>query len=176
MDPVRHMDLALLLASATWATACDVPTPAMTAVRVEQRQCDPASDEAQLRRLLDGVTILEVEPRYSLVHTMSNNAEERIFGATIRMRPPEGISAEQMTRMLQCHSARALLGHIDPAPISNDPFWLPNAWVSIDVKPEEGNYAVTTETDRSADNIRLAALAAAFARTRGASASGPSLE
>jgi hypothetical protein len=176
MDAARCMDLTLLLAAAALGTACDVPTPEMTAVRVAQRQCDLASDEAQLRRLLDGVTILGAEPRYSFVHTMNNNAEERIFGATIRMRPPEGISAEQITRMLQCHSARALLGQIDPSQVSNDPFSLPNAWVSIDVKPVDGNYAVTTETDRSADNIRLAALAAAFARTRGAAASGPSLE
>jgi hypothetical protein len=176
MDPVNRSGFAVLVTATLLASACGGPPPAVTADRVERLQCDPGSDETRLVQLFSGSSVLGAEPRYSHVLTMNNNAEERICGAKILMRPPEGMSAEQVTRLLQCHGARAVLGRIDGPELSEDPFWLPDAWVSIEVKPDDGNYAVTTETDRLADNIRLAALAAAFAQAHGAPASGPSME
>jgi hypothetical protein len=88
------------------------------------------------------------------------------------MRPPEGISADRMTRILQCHSARVLLGQIDRPEPSKDPFSLRDALVNIDVKPQDGNYVVTLETDKTADNIQLTALAASFAQAHGVSTGG----
>jgi hypothetical protein len=155
------------------ATACGAQPPLAMAARVARVQCDSDFNEAQLIEVLNDSNVLEAEPRYSHVPTMNNNAEERIDGAMIRMRPPEGVSLERLTRLLQCHSAKALLGDIDRTAIPDDPFWLPNAWVGVDVRSSDGNAVVIVETERNADNIRLAALAAAFARHRGGSA--PSL-
>jgi hypothetical protein len=71
--------------------------------------------------------------------TSNNNSEERVSGAKLIVRPPAGVSAEQMTRVLQCHGARVLLGRVDSSAIPDDPYWLPDAWVHIDVRPENGN-------------------------------------
>jgi hypothetical protein len=161
--------VAFLLTAAAWASACASPPPAATAARVERLQCDPGSDEAHLAELLNNGTILEVQPRYSPIATMKNSPGERVGGVQILMRPPEGISPERMTRILQCHSARTLLGQIDRLDPSRDPFSLPNAWVSINVKPKDGNYAVTLEADKIEDNVQLAAIATSFAQAHGVS-------
>jgi hypothetical protein len=79
------------------------------------------------------------------------------------VRPPEGVSPERMTRIIQCHSARALLGQIDRSQFPDDPFWLPDTWVSIEVKPDNGNYAVTLEANDIPTNLKLAARAKAYA-------------
>ena len=168
---------ATVLAAAALTSACaGTPPPAVTAARVERLQCDAVSDETRLAQLFNNGTILGAEPRYSPVSPTKDNAGGGMRGAKILMRPPEGMSAEQMTRILQCHSARAVLGQLDEQQVSKDPFSLPNAWVSINVKPEDGNFAVTMETDRVADNLRLAALAASFAQAHGVAASRPALE
>jgi hypothetical protein len=146
------------------------------AATVERLQCDPSLDETLLAQLLSGSTILGAEPRYAHFLTSNNNSEERVRGATILMRPPEGFSAERMTRLLQCHGARAMLGRIDPSGVRDDPFWLPNVWVNIGVKPEDGNYAVTLETDNLTENIHLAATAVAFAQDHGAAKNTPAIE
>jgi hypothetical protein len=65
------------------------------------------------------------------------------------------VSAEQLTRILQCHSARALLGRLDRDSVPNDPYWLPDTWVNIDVKAEDGNFAVTLTADTVRDNLQV---------------------
>jgi hypothetical protein len=162
--------VAFLLTAAAWTSACASPPPAATAARVERLQCDPGSDEAHLAELLDKGTILEVQPHFSPIATMKNSPGERIGGVQILMRPPEGISPERMTRILQCHSARSMLGQIDRPDPSRDPFSLANAWVNINVQPKDGNYAVTLEADKVEDNLRLAAIATSFAQAHGVSA------
>ncbi len=151
--------------------ACDRPEPAVTAARVAAAECDPTTSERRFVELVREATVLGAEPRYSHVRTMNNNAEERVIGAKIVFRPPEGVSPELMTRILECHGARALLGEV-AAPAA-DPFWLPDAWVAIDVRSEHGNYAVLTETDTTGDNIHLAANAIAFAGRLGAQVATP---
>ncbi len=158
------------------ASACASPPAAVTAARVERLQCDPGSDEAHLAKLVRGASILGVEARYTPAPATKGSLEERIAGATILMRPPEGVSAEQMTRILQCHSARALLGQIGRPELAKDPFSLPNTWVNIAVTPQDGNYAVTLQTDSIADNARIAELAASFAQEHGAYVSAAGLE
>lgn len=167
---------ATVLAAAALTSACADTPPAVTAARVEHLQCDAVSDETRLAQLFNNGTVLGAEPRYSPVSPTKDNAGGPMRGAKILMRPPEGMSAEEMTRILQCHSARAALGQLHDQKTSKDPFSLPNAWVSIDVKSEDGNYAVTMEADRIADNQRLAALAASFAQAHGVAASGPALQ
>jgi hypothetical protein len=129
------------------------PVPATKAAGVEQLQCD-ASVSAK-DSLVRSTRVLVVEPIYSHSMTSKNNSEERVSGAKLLIRPPAGVSAEDMTRILQCHSARELLGKLNPDAVKNDPFWLPDAWVNIDVKPENGNFAVTLSADSVHDNLEV---------------------
>jgi hypothetical protein len=68
-----------------------------------------------------------------------------------------------MTRILQCHSARQLLGQTDVAELNKDPYCLPGAWIDIRVTPEDGNYAVKLEADTIDKSLRVYARAAAYA-------------
>jgi hypothetical protein len=143
------------------ACASTLP-PASKAAEVERIQCSDANAAGDLRVLTDA-KVIEARPLYSHVITGNNGFEERVDGAKLVIRPPEGISPEQMTRILQCHSARALLGQVDRSQFPDDPFWLPETWVSIEVKPDNGNYSVTLEANDIPTNLKLAARAKAYA-------------
>lgn len=135
------------------ATACaSAPTPASRAAGIEQYQCD-ASATAQ-DSLVRSTKVLSVEPLYSHILT-GNTAEQRVDGAQLLVRPPRGVSAEQMTRMLQCHSARVLLGQVNRDAVRSDPYWLPDSWVNIKVTPARGNFVVTLSTDSIHDGLKV---------------------
>jgi hypothetical protein len=65
------------------------------------------------------------------------------------------MSSEQMTRVLQCHSARVLLGQVNSNTVPNDPYWLPDTWVNIEVKPENGNFAIALSADSVRENLQV---------------------
>ena len=46
-------------------------------------------------------------------------------------------------------------GQLDRDSVPNDPYWLPDTWVTIDVKAEEGHFAVTLSADTVRDNLRV---------------------
>jgi hypothetical protein len=135
-------------------SACaSAPPPTTTAAGVERRQCD-ASATAQ-DGLVRSTRVLAVEPIYSHVMTSRSNSEERVSGAKLLVRPPQGVSAEDLTRILQCHSARILLGQVNRDTVPNDPYWLPDTWVNIDVKPEDGNFAITVRANSVDENLEV---------------------
>ncbi|MGO9832897.1 MAG: hypothetical protein ACLP1X_01640 [Polyangiaceae bacterium] len=134
------------------ATACSSgPLPATRAAGVERLQCD-ASPNSQ-DQLVRSLKVLHVQPLYTHTMTGGDNAEERVNGATLLVRPPSGISPEQLTRALQCHGARTVLGQLSSTP--NDPYFLPDRWVTIEVKPEGGNFAITLSSDSVHDNLQV---------------------
>jgi hypothetical protein len=90
-------------------------------------------------------------------------SEERVDGVKLLVRPPPGISAEQMTRILQCHGARALLGQVNRDAVRNDPYWLPDSWVNIKVTSENGNFAIKVSADTVRDNLKVFGLANHYA-------------
>jgi hypothetical protein len=135
-------------------TACaSTPPPASTAAGVERRQCD--ADATAQDGLVRSTRVLAVEPVYSHIMTSRNNSEERVSGAKLLVRPPKGVSAEELTRILQCHGARALLGQVNRDTVPNDPYWLPESWVNIEVKPEDGNFAITVSANSVDDNLQV---------------------
>jgi hypothetical protein len=162
----RNAVLAATAIAGLLASGCGAATsPRDQAAEVERVQCGSSSTDADDERVIEGASVIKSEPLYS--HVITNTGfEERVDGAKLVIRPPEGVSAERMTRVIQCHSARALLGKIDNAKFQDDPFWLPDTWVSVEVHPEEGNYAVTLEANDIPTNLRLAARAKAYASTR----------
>lgn len=136
------------------ASACaSAPPPTTQAAGVERLQCD-ASSTAQ-DGLVRSTRVLSVEPIYSHVMTSRNNSEERVQGAKLLVRPPKDVNAEELTRILQCHGARVLLGRVNPDTVPNDPYWLPDTWVNIDVKPENGNFAITVSAKSVDDNLAV---------------------
>jgi hypothetical protein len=144
---------------------CSVNTSATTkAAQVEHAQCTGARTAQDDLRLLETTTVLRADPIYSHVHTNGND-EDRVSGAKLLIRPPEGVTADRFALILQCHSARVLLGQVDRSQLPDDPTWLPDAWVDIDVTPEAGNFAVTLRSDSVSKNLQVLNRASAFAGT-----------
>lgn len=155
----------LIGAGVAFAAGCaaNVP-PSAKAAQVEQMQCTGSKTSQDDLHLLQASTVLKAEPIYSRVHT-NGNEEDRVSGAKLLIRPQEGVTADRLARVLQCHSARVLLGQVDRSQLPDDPTWLPDAWVDIDVTPEAGNFAVTLRSDTVAKNLQVLNRASAFAET-----------
>lgn len=134
------------------------------AAQLEQAECSPAAAESDWR-LLQSARVLKAEPIYAHVHT-NDTDEERVNGARLLISAPEGASADKLVLMLRCHSAAVLLGQIDRSKFSDDPTWLPDAWLDIDVKPESGHFAVTLSANTVARNLQVLQRATAFADAR----------
>jgi hypothetical protein len=112
--------------------------------------------------LVRSTKVLSVEPLYSHIMT-SNTSEQRVDGAKLLVRPPSGVSAEKMTRILQCHSARVLLGQVNRDAVRHDPYWLPDRWVNIQVKPENGNFMIIVSADTVHEGLEVLAHANQYA-------------
>jgi len=161
------MQLCVLgaIGAASLASACSVSVPPTSrAAAVEHRQCagSEGSQQQDDIRLLQATTVLGAEPLYSHMHTNTND-EERVSGAKLIIRPPQGVSADRLAALLQCHSARLLLGQVDRSQLPDDPYWLPQAWVDIDVTPQAGNFVVTLSADSVSKNLQVLQRATAFA-------------
>jgi hypothetical protein len=138
------------------APACGSnPPPAARAAAVERVQCDSQDTIRDGAAIVRSTKVLHVEPLYSQVASSDNSSEQHVNGAKLLIRPPAGVTAEQLTRLLQCHSARVLLGQADSGEIPNDPYWLPAAWVNIDVKSEDGNFLVTVSADSVRESLEV---------------------
>jgi|SRR5580704_2548241 hypothetical protein len=149
----RYLLATLATGALSLASACaSQPGATAQAAGVERMQCD-ASSTAQ-DNLVRSIAVLRVEPAYSHVRT-NNSSEERVNGAKLLVRPPKGVTADQLTRILQCHSARVLLGQLNSNAVPNDPYWLPDRWVNIDVRSENGNFVVTVSADTVRDNLQV---------------------
>jgi len=137
------------------APACtSAPLPAARAAGLERLDhCAGTTGDGVA--LLRSTKVLSIDPMYSHVLTASNGSENRVDGAKLLVQPPKGISPEQMDRLLECHSAAVLLGQVDGSAIPNDPYWLPNSWVNIDVKPQGANFAVTLTADSIRENLQV---------------------
>jgi len=161
--------LSLVVVAAGFAcagTGCaERVAPSAKAASVQQLQCDRGATSGDDVRLLQATTVIAAHPLYSHVISGKNDGEDRVTGARLTVRPPEGVSPERLTRVIQCHSARALLGQVDPAAFANDPYWLPDAWLDIQVVPENGNYQVVLRADNIPDGLQVLHRATAFAES-----------
>jgi hypothetical protein len=157
----RITSIAIAAALGLWS--CATATPTTKATEVEQRQCDGTTSAENETRVIEGATVLAVEPVYSYVHTATTGTDKRVAGAKLLIRPPEGIDAERVLRIIQCHSARAVLGRVDAARFPDDPYWLDGGWLDIDLVPESGNLSVTVQADGIHKNLQVLARARAYA-------------
>jgi hypothetical protein len=144
--------------------ACETRVPPATAAAsVEQQQCDSRVTAPAVTQILQANAVLSITPLYHHIIENPDNAYERPSGAKLLLRPPPGVSAEELTRILQCYSARVLLGKVSPADIRDDPYWLADRWLDIQVTPENGNFAVTVVADSVHDNIEVLGRATRYA-------------
>lgn len=166
MNTFRHW--TIVGAASCFAVGCAAnPTPTAKAVQVEQLQCDPSTSPQEDARILETTKVISAERIYSNVPTAYNDIERRVNGAKLLVRPPEGVSPERMTRILQCHSARQLLGQTNLPEVAKDPYSLPGTWLDIRVTPEDGNYAITIEADTIDKSLQVYARAVAYADAHG---------
>jgi hypothetical protein len=169
MSKLRFTLGAVTLGCAVGACAARVP-PTAKAARVEQVQCARGQTPGEDVRLLQTTAVLSATPLYSHVMTGKDDSASRVTGAKLVVRPPEGVSAERLTRILQCHSAQVLLGQVDTSSFADDPYYLPNAWLDIEVKPDSGNFEVVLRADTVAEGLSVLRRATAFAESHRTSA------
>jgi hypothetical protein len=73
------------------------------------------------------------------------------------------LSKEGLARELECHEARVTLGRAPP--FVEDPYSLPDHWLSIDVDSEGDGFAVNVRADDFRDAGRVLERARLFAAT-----------
>jgi hypothetical protein len=147
------------------AAACEPETtPEARAANVARLQCGDPRVPGVEERVLRETRVLQVEPMtFRAGADVRSDGIVRVQGVKLYVRPPEGISTDEMTRVLQCHGARSLLAHVDPSQLAGDPYVLPDAWVDIDVVTENGFVVVKESADRIWQNLALLHRATAFA-------------
>jgi hypothetical protein len=148
--------LAVLGCVVAAVSACEAsPLPATRAVTVARAQCSGGPPSQADVALIHSAAVLRVEPMYSHILTGNNNSEDRVSGARILVRPPPGVDAGELTRVLQCHGALAVLGKADPSAVGSDPYFMPDAWVAIEVTSEDGHFTIAVTSDSVGDNLQL---------------------
>jgi hypothetical protein len=148
------------------AAACARPAaPTTTAAKVEHAQCSGVAEDDVA--LLQKTAVLRADPIYSHL-TNKDGTEKRISGVKLVIRAADGMTAERLTRTVQCHSARVLLGQVDRSQLPDDPYVLPDEWLDIHVVPENGNFAVSLEADSVSKNLQVFSRATAYADSHGA--------
>jgi hypothetical protein len=105
-----------------------------------------------------------VEPAYTFVPSTASNHEARLRGALIHLRPVTSVSREAMVRGLECHEARVALAKAPP--FANDPYVLPDHWLTIEIDSEGDAFAVRILADTFEDAKRVLARAKLYVASR----------
>jgi hypothetical protein len=164
--PLRLVSLAPLAGLALSACYGFLPAPerrdrVREATQQEHRRCTPQSADP---RIFAPEDVASVEPLYSYVQTSGSNREARLLGAQVRLRPLPGVTSELLTYQLMCRSAQLVLGRVQAA--ENEPYWLPDGWVSIDVHSVDGDFVVALEGEDVAEAREILERARAFAHAK----------
>ena len=125
-------------------------TPSDTAASIERTRCGPDVDDSRLVPLVSGSAVDSVEPLYTTPSGKSG-PETRLYGAVIRIRASQGVTAEWLDRALECHGARLVLQHAPEDALVSDPFWLPGRMVDIDTASARDSFKVAVRGDTTDD-------------------------
>ena len=128
---------------------------------MERSRCGPDVEEASLAPLFDQSAIGGVEPLYTIAADADFGQQEEVTGAVVRVRSLKGFTPEWLDRALECHGARRVLGKTPEVP--NDPFWLPDGMVDIDVQSDHDGFRVIARGHNARDAQDILARAKAFA-------------
>ena len=171
----RRSILSLLLSASAGcglSSQTDARSPAEQVAFMERTRCiaDAAADETALAPILDGAALQGVQPLYSTTESGKSGIGVELRGAVVRVAALQGVTDVWLDRALECHGAKATLGHVRAA--SNDPFWLPGSTVDIDVRSARDGFDVAVTGHSSADAQEVLARASAFAN-RATTSRGP---
>lgn len=125
----------------------DARTPVDRAGEMEPK-CRGLS-ETDVAPLLSTQAVEAVEPSIARVKSGPMDREARMRGALLHVRPLPGVSREGLTRGLECHQVRVVLGQVPPT--TDDPYVLPGRWLDIDTDSVGDGFVVRVETDEPAD-------------------------
>jgi hypothetical protein len=172
----RTLRAATLLACVTAGPACDSGGPpprtaADQATFVERTRCMPEDDDKALAPVLSGEALQSVAPLYSRLEQSKSGFQSELRGATLTVHALPGMTPEWLDRALECHGARAMLGH--GAAVPNDPFFVPNSFVDIDVTSGKDGFDIEVVAYSSADANEVLARATAFAKDKPGAAPAP---
>ncbi len=113
-----------------------------------------ASSEAAAATLMAPAVIERVEPDNAIVPS-GNDRRANLMGARMYLLPAagHGQAPEEITRSLECHQVRAILGQIEVR--DDDPYVLPDRWLDIDTHSEGDGFSVRVTIDSIADARRV---------------------
>ena len=140
-----------------------VHNAAEEAASMERSRCGPDVDDASLAPVLNRQSIESVEPLYTRTPSGKSGEESRLYGAVIRIKAIQGVTAEWLDRALECHSARRVLGRVPADVLPNDPFWLPGRMVDIDAQSARDGFQVAIRGSTVDDAQEILIRANAFA-------------
>lgn len=142
---LRRGIVACGVATMSCAGAASLDPPRNTisdATEMERTRCAPDVQESGLAPVLSGEAVESVLPLYTHSESQKFGEVSRLYGAVIRVRAIQGLTAEWLDRALECHSARRVLGRIPETDVPNDPFWLPGRTVDIDAESARDGFQV----------------------------------
>jgi len=161
--------LGVLGGCATQAPVQSANESQSSAARQEQASCVGQQVDS---RLYGAGIVQSVAPLYEYAAGGPNDREARLWGAELQVRPLEGVTMEFLARTLMCRSAQLTLGRATPA--SNEPYFLPDGWLTLSVRSGAGTFVVSLASSDPAHGREILERARAFVAAGSApSAHGP---
>ncbi len=165
--------LSLCLFPPTLLLGCATAPPPRPAVEeaaeMERARCGTDINEDVLAPLFAAETVEAAEPFYAAVASGGRGVGgnySQLIGASIRLRAVKGFTAQWLDRALECHSARRLLGRIPATALLDDPFWLPDRTVRIEVAATHAGFQVFVRGQNIRDAEEILTRANAFVEAR----------
>jgi hypothetical protein len=156
--------VALLALVGCGEASSSVKSPSVQAAELVRTRCASNADETAMASVLDGTAIESVEPLYISVGGYKTSSATELAGSTLKVRPLPGITAEWLTRALECHSAKRMTGNIASTVAPNDPFWLPGKMVEIDARSAHDGFQVDVRAAGPIEGHQVLDRAKAFAK------------
>jgi hypothetical protein len=148
------------------ASPAPAKTPADQAAELVRTRCVANADEAALAPVFDGSAIEGVAPLYNSVVGYKSGQFTELTGTAIKVRALPGVTAEWLTRALECHSAKRVLGTIASTVAPSDPFWLPGRMVDIDAASAHDGFRVEVRAAGPVEGHEVLDRAKAFVQLR----------
>jgi|SRR5580658_4599331 hypothetical protein len=155
--------VALLTLVGCGGASSSAKSPSDQAAELVRTRCASNADETAMAPVLDGTAIESVEPLYVSVGGYKTSSATELAGSTLKVRPLPGVTAEWLTRALECHSAKRMMGNI-ASTVSPDPFWLPGKIVEIDARSAHDGFLVDVRAAGPVDGHQVLDRAKAFAK------------
>jgi hypothetical protein len=137
---ITGYSLAACLLAACLPAATQADTRRERAEEHRGPRCADASPADRAARLLDRATLLAVEPATATVQAGHGNREARLRGARLRYVAPPTATPAFLEHTIDCHQADVALGLVAPAP--DDPFVLPDSWLTVEVRADHGDLVI----------------------------------